>query len=85
MISIIAHRGYSARFRENSPTAWREAAAAGADVVETDIRFTADGIAAPPWRLSESRKGTLQILQILPFLKNPTTARTTTLSKGDNL
>lgn len=45
MISIIAHRGYSARFRENSPAAWREAAAAGADVVETDIRFTADGIA----------------------------------------
>ncbi|MGF9694050.1 glycerophosphodiester phosphodiesterase family protein [Rhizobium sp. 0TCS1.26] len=45
MIKIIAHRGYSARFRENSPTAWRAAAEAGADVVEVDIRFTADGCA----------------------------------------
>jgi len=44
MISIIAHRGYSARFRENSISAWREAAMAGSDVVEADIRFTADGI-----------------------------------------
>ena len=45
MISIIAHRGYSARFRENSPLAWSQAALAGADVVEADIRFTADGVA----------------------------------------
>lgn len=45
MISIVAHRGYSSRFRENSPLAWSEAAKAGADVVEVDVRFTADGIA----------------------------------------
>jgi glycerophosphoryl diester phosphodiesterase len=44
MISVIAHRGFSARFRENSISAWREAAIAGADVVEADIRFTADGM-----------------------------------------
>lgn len=41
MISIIAHRGYSARYRENSPEAWRGAVEAGADFVEIDVRFTA--------------------------------------------
>jgi len=44
MISIVAHRGYSSRFRENSSLAWSEAARAGADVVEADIRFTADAV-----------------------------------------
>jgi glycerophosphoryl diester phosphodiesterase len=45
MISIVAQRGYSSRFRENSPLAWSEAAKGGADVVEADVRFTADGVA----------------------------------------
>ncbi len=42
---LVAHRGYSAICRENSPEAWRKAAEAGADVVEADVRFTADGVA----------------------------------------
>jgi glycerophosphoryl diester phosphodiesterase len=41
---IVAHRGYSAAFRENSVPAWRGAVAAGADVVEVDVRMTADGV-----------------------------------------
>jgi glycerophosphoryl diester phosphodiesterase len=39
---IIAHRGYSTRFRENSPAAWRGAMEAGADAIEVDLRVTAD-------------------------------------------
>ncbi|MDB5524007.1 MAG: glycerophosphodiester phosphodiesterase [Rhizobium sp.] len=42
MISIIAHRGYSASYRENSPEAWQRAVEAGADFIEIDVRFTAD-------------------------------------------
>ncbi|WP_102958141.1 glycerophosphodiester phosphodiesterase [Mangrovicella endophytica] len=41
--SIIAHRGFSARCRENSPAAWLAATEAGADLVEVDIRMTRDG------------------------------------------
>jgi glycerophosphoryl diester phosphodiesterase len=39
---LIAHRGYSTRYRENSPVAWRAAAEVGADFVEVDVRFTRD-------------------------------------------
>jgi glycerophosphoryl diester phosphodiesterase len=42
MPSIIAHRGYSTRFRENSPAAWTGAIKAGADAIEVDLRVTAD-------------------------------------------
>ncbi|MDQ7249324.1 glycerophosphodiester phosphodiesterase [Dongia sedimenti] len=42
---IVAHRGFSARCRENSPAAWQAAHACGADAVETDIRWTRDGVA----------------------------------------
>jgi glycerophosphoryl diester phosphodiesterase len=42
--AIVAHRGYSAAHRENSPAAWRAAVEAGADVVEADIRMTRDGV-----------------------------------------
>jgi glycerophosphoryl diester phosphodiesterase len=41
--AIIAHRGFSAVHRENSPDAWRAASEAGADFVEADIRMTRDG------------------------------------------
>ncbi|MCQ8781863.1 glycerophosphodiester phosphodiesterase [Mangrovibrevibacter kandeliae] len=41
--AIVAHRGFSARSRENSPDAWRGAVDAGADLVEADIRMTRDG------------------------------------------
>lgn len=39
---IIAHRGYSSKYRENSPAAWTGAIAAGADAIEVDLRVTAD-------------------------------------------
>ena len=42
---IIAHRGASAAFPENTLAAFRGAAALGADGVELDVRRTADGAA----------------------------------------
>lgn len=39
---LIAHRGASTHFRENSPAAWAGAIAAGADLIEADTRITAD-------------------------------------------
>ena len=43
MMRIVAHRGHSARYKENSVAAWRGAVEAGTDLVEIDVRFTADG------------------------------------------
>ena len=40
---VIAHRGASAAFPENTVEAFRAAAAMGADAVELDVRRTADG------------------------------------------
>ena len=40
----IAHRGASAYAQENSLAAFHKAAELGADMVEVDVRFTADGI-----------------------------------------
>lgn len=40
----IAHRGASAYAQENSPTAMRKAAELGADMVEVDVRLTADRV-----------------------------------------
>lgn len=40
---ICAHRGASARLPDNSMAAFVEAIAAGADVIETDVRRTTDG------------------------------------------
>lgn len=42
---VIAHRGASGRFPENTLLAFREARRAGADAVEFDVRRTADGVA----------------------------------------
>lgn len=41
---VIAHRGHSARHPENTLEAYRAAIAAGADLVETDARLSADGV-----------------------------------------
>ncbi len=41
---VIAHRGASAAFPENTIEAFRGAAAVGADAVELDVRRTADGL-----------------------------------------
>lgn len=40
---IIAHRGFSSRFPENTLPAFRAAAEAGADMVELDVQLTKDG------------------------------------------
>ena len=40
---IIAHRGYSSRYPENSALAFEKAIDAGADFIETDLRFSLDG------------------------------------------
>jgi len=43
MTQVIAHRGASKAFPENTLAAFRGAAAMGADMVELDVRATADG------------------------------------------
>lgn len=43
MILAIAHRGASGRLPENSMAAFDEAVRAGADIIEFDVRFSADG------------------------------------------
>jgi glycerophosphoryl diester phosphodiesterase len=42
-LTLIAHRGYPARFPENTLVGYRAAVAAGATWLETDIQLTADG------------------------------------------
>jgi glycerophosphoryl diester phosphodiesterase len=42
---VVAHRGASAAAPENTLRAFDEAVAAGADVVELDVRMTIDGVA----------------------------------------
>ena len=39
----VAHRGYSARYPENTRVSYERAIAAGAPVIEADARLTADG------------------------------------------
>ena len=39
----IAHRGYSARYPENTILAFEKAVAAGADMIELDVRLSQDG------------------------------------------
>ena len=39
---LIAHRGASAQHRENAPAAWQAAIAAGAAMIEADVRMSAD-------------------------------------------
>ncbi|KKB11781.1 hypothetical protein VE25_11520 [Devosia geojensis] len=43
-MKIIAHRGDSANFPENTPASWDGAYAAGAFAIETDIRLSRDGV-----------------------------------------
>jgi glycerophosphoryl diester phosphodiesterase len=40
----IAHRGYKAKFPENTMGAFRGAVDVGADALETDIHLTKDGV-----------------------------------------
>lgn len=41
---VIAHRGYSARYPENTQSAYLGAIAIGADIVESDARLSRDGV-----------------------------------------
>jgi glycerophosphoryl diester phosphodiesterase len=41
---IIAHRGYSSAFEENSLDAFKEAIATGADIIEADVRQSIDKV-----------------------------------------
>ncbi|MCS7312878.1 MAG: glycerophosphodiester phosphodiesterase [Acidobacteria bacterium] len=41
---VIAHRGFSGRYAENTEPAFRAALAVGADAVECDIQCTVDGV-----------------------------------------
>jgi len=43
-MKIVAHRGYSSRYPENSLAAFERAIEAGAHWVETDVRTSADGV-----------------------------------------
>ncbi len=42
-LTVIAHRGWSAKFPENTLLAFREAIALGADAIEFDVRQSKDG------------------------------------------
>lgn len=42
MTTVIAHRGYSAKFPENTPLAFQEALNAGANGIELDVHYSAD-------------------------------------------
>ena len=42
--AFVAHRGASDRALENSPSAFAQAVADGADMVEFDVRLSADGV-----------------------------------------
>lgn len=41
---IVAHRGFSSAFPENTALAFERAIAAGADLIETDVRLTLEGV-----------------------------------------
>jgi glycerophosphoryl diester phosphodiesterase len=41
---VIAHRGYSALYPDNTLLSFEKAIEAGADIIETDVRKSADGI-----------------------------------------
>ncbi|MHA6298572.1 glycerophosphodiester phosphodiesterase [Devosia sp. CAU 1758] len=43
-MKIIAHRGYSASFPENTPEGWAAAYAHGAFAIEADVRLSSDGV-----------------------------------------
>jgi len=81
--TIVAHRGFSARYRENSPAAWRGAIEADADVIEVDLRVTADGhvvcmhdadlnrLAGKPDRVAETSSAVLARIEAAGFPAAP--------------
>ena len=57
---IIAHKGYSSAHQENSLNAFEAAIDAGADVIEADVRESADGT---PSTLSRRRRAS-EVLEV---------------------
>lgn len=43
-MKVIAHRGYSGRYPENTMLAFRKAAEVGSDEIELDVQLTKDGV-----------------------------------------
>ncbi len=43
-MKVIAHRGYSGRYPENTMLAYKKAAKAGCDEIEIDVQMTKDGV-----------------------------------------
>jgi phosphatidylglycerol phospholipase C len=41
---VIAHRGYNAKFPENTMAAFKAAVEVGAHALETDVHLTSDGV-----------------------------------------
>ena len=44
MVKVIAHRGFSSRYPENTMLAFEQALKLGADGAEFDIQLTSDGV-----------------------------------------
>ncbi|MBN2437226.1 MAG: hypothetical protein JXL20_01345 [Deltaproteobacteria bacterium] len=68
----IAHRGYSARYPENTLLAFKKATAAGADMIELDVRLSQDGrlVVIHDERIDRTAKR----IQRLPRTTDPGTA-----------
>ena len=43
MLKVIAHRGFSGRYPENTITAFKKAVKIGVDEIEFDVKITSDG------------------------------------------
>ncbi len=43
-MKVIAHRGYSGRYPENTMLAYKKAVEAGCDEIELDVQMTKDGV-----------------------------------------
>ena len=44
MVEIVGHRAFKGKYPENTLLAFEKAYAAGADVIETDLQMTSDGM-----------------------------------------
>ena len=62
MTKVIAHRGLSARYPENTLLAFAKALEAGAEMMELDVRLTADKeiVVAHDLDLSRATDGHIQ-------------------------
>ena len=79
---VVAHRGYSERYADNSRESFEAAIAAGADLIETDIRAAKDGVlvcvhdpdvegdeVADLTSMQLNKKGVLRLAEVLALAK----------------